>query len=113
MDGSTVAPVKADLAAVAGLCRCGQAADGFDERGKLFVVGADADVKFGEFGGKGLVVDQQLAQADKGTYDLHAHHDRLGRVEHAGCHQRPVLSESPWKFSPAAMRCGRNHHRLR
>jgi hypothetical protein len=31
----------------------------------LFVVGADADVKFGEFGGKGLVVDQQLAQADE------------------------------------------------
>lgn len=94
--------METQLAAVGGR-RGGELPDDLDDRGQLLVVRTDAGVQLGELGGKGLVVDEDLPQADEGADHLDAHLDRCLAVEDVGSLDGPVLSEGEGKKSRVAV----------
>lgn len=65
--------METDFAPVGGRVGSGELANGGNNGGELFVVRADAGIEFGELGGDGLVVYDELAEADEGADYVNAH----------------------------------------
>jgi hypothetical protein len=83
--------------------RTGEKTHRLDQGGQLLVVCSDASVEFGQFGGDGLVIDDQLTQMDEGPDNDDAHFDGRFRVEHGGNHKGSVFCKRPRQGSSAAV----------
>jgi hypothetical protein len=98
---SSVSAMKPDLPVVFGVGGSRELADGFDDPGELFVMNANAGIKFGQLFGESLLVEHKAAERSEGADHDQAHLDCAGAVEDSGSHEGAVIGEGEWMVTPA------------
>ena len=91
---------------------CRKLPDGFDDLGQLFVVDAHAGIKFGQFFGERLVIEDKFSKRCEGADHDEAHLYCAGAVEDGGSHEGTVLREGEGSIDSASMPTG-THRKLR